>query len=73
MLMHAMSADIVLHLWTHPHNFITGKDMFNIFESILAHVSLAKNKGDIVPITQQDYCKRMAQKRCNKRMTTCVE
>lgn len=61
MINEIMNSDKVLHLWTHPHNFLTGVGMLNMLESILKEVSVATKYGDITPITQQDYCRKLVQ------------
>src|SRR3989338_4097292 len=33
------------HLWTHPHNFITGDNMYILLESIIKRVAQAQKKG----------------------------
>lgn len=46
----------VVHLTTHPHNFIDGDQQFHLLERILQIVSAAVQKGDIVNLTQSEYC-----------------
>lgn len=61
MIKEIINSEKVLHLWTHPHNFLTGVGMLSMLESILKEISIAKKAGDIVPITQQDYCYKLMQ------------
>lgn len=53
----AVNSQKTLHLWSHPHNFIGGSDMYTLFELILKEVSLSIKAREIKPITQRDYCK----------------
>ena len=46
----------VIHLWTHPHNFITGDQQFKLFENILRMVSEANKENKIRVLTQNEYC-----------------
>ena len=45
----------LVHLYTHPHNFITGDHMFELFDDILKIISEAKIKNEIVNLTQEEY------------------
>lgn len=56
MLNDAIKNKGILHLWSHPHNFINGDNMFILFEEILKIVSAAQKRGEINNITQQEYC-----------------
>ena len=49
----------VVHLWTHPHNFITGTDQFKLLENIFKMVCEAKNRGELEVLTQREYCQRV--------------
>ena len=48
------------HLWTHPHNFITGYRQFELLEPILAFAHHELSSGRIENLTQADYCRRFA-------------
>ena len=52
----AIQNNSVIHLWTHPHNFITGKNQFMLFEKILKIVSEARNQNKLNIMTQNEYC-----------------
>ncbi len=52
----AIANDGVVHLWTHPHNFITGSDMFVLFDAILKRIATAVAEGKLQVVTQQEYC-----------------
>lgn len=56
MLEDAIKNDGILHLWSHPHNFITGDNMFTLLEEILKMVAQAQKRGEIRSTTQRDYC-----------------
>jgi hypothetical protein len=54
----AIARKKVLHLWTHPHNFVSGDRMFEVFEDILRQLAAARDAGNIVNLTQREYaCK----------------
>ena len=59
MLQDAIKNDGVVHLWTHPHNFIDGDRMFALLEKILEHVANAQESGKIKSLTQRDFCLRL--------------
>ncbi len=52
----AIKNDGILHLWSHPHNFITGDNMFVLFEEILKKLADAQKKEEIHNRTQREYC-----------------
>lgn len=52
---HAATTGGVAHMWTHPHNFIDGDNMFEMLDRILARVSQAMKRGEIVSVTQKEY------------------
>lgn len=55
----AIARNKVLHLWTHPHNFVSGDRMFEVFERILQQLAAARDAGQIVNLTQREYaCER---------------
>jgi len=55
----AVRNDKVVHLYTHPHNFINGDQMFTLFENILRVVSEAQKRNDIINVTQKEYAERL--------------
>ena len=54
----AIRRDGVVHLWTHPHNFIDGADMFDLFEAVLKKVAQAVADGRLEVVTQQEFCRQ---------------
>ena len=52
----AIKNNKVVHLWTHPHNFISGENQFFVFEEILKMVSKLIIKNKITILTQKEYC-----------------
>lgn len=48
----------VLHLWTHPHNFVSGDRMFELLERILPSISQAQKAGKIINYTQAEYAQQ---------------
>ncbi len=61
MLKHAMRKGGVVHLWSHPHNFVTGSYQFELLESILEMVRKYVSAGDIVNLTQHEYCSQVGE------------
>ena len=53
---HAIEKKMVIHLWTHPHNFLTGHKQFNLLQSILKMVREAEDNNQIKVMTQHEYC-----------------
>jgi hypothetical protein len=45
----------VVHLYTHPHNFITGNNMYFLLDKILEYIQLTQKKEGLVNLTQQEY------------------
>lgn len=51
----AIKQEKVVHLWTHPHNYIDGGDMYNLLDQILRLVRDAVKRGELVNLTQMEY------------------
>lgn len=47
----------VAHLWSHPHNFVTGRDMFELLESVLAHAAPLVRSGRLWNPTMLEYAR----------------
>ena len=56
----AIKNNSVIHLWTHPHNFINGNNQYKLFEKILSFVARARDEKKISILTQKDYCKKLS-------------
>jgi len=54
-LNHAAKNNGTINLWSHPHNFITGKNQFQLFKKCLDVLKEQVNSGKIEIITQEDY------------------
>lgn len=52
----------VVHLWLHPHNLITGPKTAEVLDKVLADVARLRDAGRIKVLTQQDYCRREANR-----------
>ena len=50
----------VVHLWLHPHNFITGPGTAEVLETVLGDAARHRDAGRISVLTQRDYCLREA-------------
>ena len=48
----------VLHLFAHPHNFITGRRQYDILEAVLQAVAERVRGGELTVLTQHGYCER---------------
>lgn len=55
MLRQAAQTGGMVHLWSHPHNFITGDQQLEFFEAILNEASALVRRGDLINLTQQQY------------------
>jgi hypothetical protein len=51
----AIMNDRVVHLWSHPHNFVTGRLMYDSFGQILSYVAEKADQGLIKIQTQWQY------------------
>lgn len=51
---YAISANLRVHFYTHPHNFIRDSGLFYTFERILRLVSDRRDSGDLDIITMED-------------------
>ncbi|MBW2135167.1 MAG: polysaccharide deacetylase family protein [Deltaproteobacteria bacterium] len=58
----AVSNNRVVHLYTHPHNFITGNRMYEILAEILHLIEQRQRRGEIINLTQKEYVKAITQK-----------
>lgn len=50
----------VCHLFSHPHNFITGWRQYDVLEVILQAVAERVRAGELTVQTQQEYCRHYA-------------
>lgn len=55
LISHAIENDKVVHLWSHPHNFIDGDNMYYLFEEILDSAAKAIKRGQMENFTQKEY------------------
>jgi hypothetical protein len=55
----AIKRNKVVHLWTHPHNFITGNKQYKLLSNILEYASDAIHNEKMINLTQKDYCKEV--------------
>lgn len=46
----------MVHLWAHPHNFITGRDQLECFEAVLKIAAEHVRRGSLLNLTQAEYC-----------------
>ena len=60
MLAHAAKHGGMVHLWSHPHNFITGDQQLEFFHEILREAANWVRRGDLLNLTQAEYCDRSA-------------
>ena len=47
------------HVWSHPHNFITGDRQFEVFEGIVRAAAKFVRRGEIENLTQAELCDRL--------------
>jgi len=55
MVARAVRTDQVVHLFTHPHNFLVGRDRYDVLEALLRAVSRHARAGEITVRTQREY------------------
>jgi len=46
----------VVHLWSHPHNFLTDPGLLPVFDAILAEAAFLVREGRLLNQTQAEYC-----------------
>jgi hypothetical protein len=46
----------VIHLTSHPEDFIDGDDQFRLLDEILKFVAWKRNAGEILNLTLNEYC-----------------
>jgi peptidoglycan/xylan/chitin deacetylase (PgdA/CDA1 family) len=59
MLRRAVETGRVVHLYTHPHNFLTGHGQFALLDGVLAQVAGYARTGDLQVLTQVEYARRL--------------
>ena len=57
----AITHNKVVHLWSHPHNYIDGDSQQEVLTKVLEMVSVAMDKGDIVNWTVEEYCRKLLE------------
>jgi len=58
-LLHARKTSGVVHLWSHPHNLITGHKQFQLHEELLKYVSEFCKREQCEILTQKNFCKNI--------------
>ena len=61
MLAHAARHGGMVHLWSHPHNFITGDRQLEFFGEILREAAAWVRRGDLLNLTQDEYSRCCAE------------
>ncbi|MDD5303595.1 MAG: polysaccharide deacetylase family protein [Elusimicrobia bacterium] len=51
----AVRAGGVAHLWSHPHNFVTGRDMYELLDAVLAAAAPLIRSGALWNPTMKEY------------------
>lgn len=51
----AVRTNGVSHLWTHPHNFVTGRDMYDLLDGVLAAAEPLIRSGSLWNPTMKEY------------------
>ena len=62
-ILDAVRNNKVVHLWSHPHNFITGDNMYELLEGVLRMVNRFKKTGMLQNVTQKEYAELLAIKK----------
>lgn len=60
MLERAVRERQAVHLYSHPHNFLTGRGQFELLEELLAEVRARADAGTIEVMTQHQYARAFA-------------
>ncbi len=55
LLQRAMDSGRVVHLYSHPHNFLTGQGQFELLEGVLSLVRTHSSAGELAVMTQSGY------------------
>jgi peptidoglycan/xylan/chitin deacetylase (PgdA/CDA1 family) len=55
----------VVHLWSHPHNFVTGARMYEQLERILGVVNDVREKRSLEVVTQAGFVSTAVHEDCN--------
>ena len=55
LIQRAIDDNRVIHVWSHPHNFISGERMFESLEDIVRQIAVAHEHGRICNLTQREY------------------
>lgn len=58
-LRNAIETRRVVHLWSHPHNFIDGDSQAELFDRILSVAARYVREGRMENLTQEEYCQRI--------------
>ena len=53
-LNHACNHDGIVHIWSHPHNLLTGKDQLKLLSGMLSVVNEYRSNGSLKVLTQKD-------------------
>jgi peptidoglycan/xylan/chitin deacetylase (PgdA/CDA1 family) len=61
LLRRAIETGRVVHLYSHPHNFLTGQGQFELLAEVLALVQAHVSSGELQVMTQSDYAARMCR------------
>jgi peptidoglycan/xylan/chitin deacetylase (PgdA/CDA1 family) len=65
----AVRQDGVVHLWSHPHNFISGVGMFDLLSSVLDEVHRRERCGELISYTQREYVRAVQSRGSEQRKT----
>lgn len=61
MIRNAVAHNEVVHLWSHPHNFVTGRNMHTLFEEILRMVVKERDAGNLEVLTQAQFVSQVSR------------
>lgn len=56
------SEDHVIHFWSHPENFASAPETFNVLEALLKQVKKSRDQGELEVVTQHAYCMQRRSK-----------
>jgi hypothetical protein len=55
----AVARGAIAHCYLHPHNLIDGSGQLEMLDGILRHYAARQRQGEIVCVTQQQFCEEM--------------
>ena len=55
MMLHAAQTGGLVHLWSHPHNFLSDPELITTFDLVLQDAAGLVRAGRLINVTQEEY------------------